>query len=295
MKAWVESVSLEGSALRIAAPDPLPAARDTLAVASAIRALERFPALDAVILAGGGADVRVTRAEAEAFLAPDGFAALRDRDRTGKGQFVKSALFESTAFLMMQHMAGEVVTGVDTPPMPNRRGAWAVYEVFKTADDDQIFIGITSDNHWRRFCREFGRQDLLDDPALKTNEDRVLARDRIIPICTGIFAGHTKAELSAICEKIEIPFAPVARTKDLFDDPQLNAHGRMVPTRMPDGTMTKLPRLPVEIGSHDLGLRRQPPAVGEHTREVLAELGIDSAKIDELEGRGAIAAKSAAE
>ena len=218
-------------------------------------------------------------------------AALRDRDRTGKGQFVKSALFESTAFLMMQHMAGEVVTGVDTPPMPNRRGAWAVYEVFKTSDDDQIFIGITSDNHWRRFCREFGRQDLLDDPALKTNEDRVLARDRIIPICTEIFGSHTKAELSAICEKIEIPFAPVARTKDLFEDPQLNAQGRLVPTRMPDGTMTKLPRLPVEIGAHDLGLRRQPPTVGEHTREVLAELGIDGARIAELEGKGVIVAK----
>jgi crotonobetainyl-CoA:carnitine CoA-transferase CaiB-like acyl-CoA transferase len=136
-------------------------------------------------------------------------AALRDRDRTGKGQFVKSALFESTAFLMMQHMAGEVVTGQDTPPMPNRRGAWAVYEVFKTADDDQIFIGITSDNHWRRFCQEFGRQDLLDDPALKTNEDRVRSRDRIIPVCTEIFGSRTKAELAAICEKIEIPFAPV--------------------------------------------------------------------------------------
>jgi crotonobetainyl-CoA:carnitine CoA-transferase CaiB-like acyl-CoA transferase len=217
-------------------------------------------------------------------------AALRDRERTGKGQFVKSALFESTAFLMMQHMAGEVVTGVDTPPMPNRRGAWAVYEVFKTADDDQIFIGITSDNHWRRFCREFGREDLLADPALKTNEDRVKARDRVIPICTEIFGSRTKAELSEICERIEIPFAPVARTRDLFDDPQLNAHGRLVPTRMPDGTMTKLPRLPVEIGTHDLGLRRQPPTVGEHTREVLAELGLDDREIDALEGKRVIVA-----
>jgi len=217
-------------------------------------------------------------------------AALRDRDRTGKGQFVKSALFESTAFLMMQHMAGEVVTGQDTPPMPNRRGAWAVYEVFKTADDDQIFIGITSDNHWRRFCQAFGRQDLLDDPTLKTNEDRVRSRDRVIPICTEIFGRHSKAELSAICEKIEIPFAPVARPRDLFDDPQLNAHGRLVPTRMPDGTMTKLPRLPVEIGDHDLGLRRQPPTVGEHTREVLAELGLDARAIADLESRGVIAA-----
>ena len=218
-------------------------------------------------------------------------AALRDRDRTGKGQFVKSALFESTAFLMMQHMTSEVVTGQEVPPMPNRRGAWAVYEVFKTADDDQIFIGITSDNHWRRFCQHFGRQDLLEDPALKTNEDRVRARDRVIPICTEIFGRHTKAELADICEKIGIPFAPVARTRDLFDDPQLNAHGRLLPTRMPDGQMTKLPRLPVEIGEHDLGLRRQPPEIGEHTHEVLAELGLDEKAVAALEAQGIIVAR----
>ena len=174
--------------------------------------------------------------------------------------------------------------------MPNRRGAWAVYEVFQTADDDQIFIGITSDNQWRRFCRHFGREDLLDDPALRTNEDRVRARDRILPVCAEIFRRHSKAELSEICEKIEIPFAPVARTKDLFGDPQLNAHGRLVPTRMPDGKMTKLPRLPVEIGAHDLGLRRQPPMLGEHTREVLAELGIDDARIAELHAKGIVVA-----
>ncbi len=220
-------------------------------------------------------------------------AALRDRDRTGKGQFVKSALFESTAFLMMQHMASEAVTGEEVPPMPNRRGAWAVYEVFETADDDQIFIGITSDNHWRRFCEHFGRQDLLDDPTLKTNEDRVRARDRIIPICTEIFGGLEKADLAAICEKIEIPYAPVARTKDLFEDPQLNAHGRLLPTRLPDGQMTKFPRLPVEIGDHDLGLRRQPPEIGEHTEEVLAEMGLDAKSIADLEAKGIVSARRA--
>ncbi len=220
-------------------------------------------------------------------------AALRDRDRTGKGQFVKSALFESTAFLMMQHMAIEAVTGEEVPPMPNRRGAWAVYEVFETADDDQIFIGITSDNHWRRFCEHFGRQDLLDDPTLKTNEDRVRARDRIIPICTEIFGGLEKADLAAICEKIEIPYAAVARTKDLFEDPQLNAHGRLLPTRLPDGQMTKFPRLPVEIGDHDLGLRRQPPEIGEHTEEVLAEMGLDAKSIADLEAKGIVSARRA--
>jgi len=224
-------------------------------------------------------------------------AALRERDRTGKGQFVKSALFESTALLMMQHMAGEAVTGEEMPPMPSRRGAWGVYEVFDTADDDHIFIGITSDHHWERFCEAFARPDLLADPKLKTNEDRVRARKWLIPVCKEIIQRHTKAELAEICERISIPYAPVARARDLYDDPQLNAGGRMLPVRLPDGRMPKLPRLPVEIGDHDLGLRRQPPAVGEHTREILSELGLDDQAVSELEAKGIIVTqqKAAAE
>lgn len=223
-------------------------------------------------------------------------AALRDRERTGKGQFVKSALYESTALLMMQHMAGEAVTGEEVPPMPKRWGAWAIYEVFDTSDGDQIFIGLTSDNHWRRFCEHFGRQDLLDDPNLKTNEDRVKAREWLKPIVHEIFGQHTKAELLEICERIEVPFAPVAQTKDLFDDPQLNANGRMLETRMPNGKMTKLPRLPVEIGDHDLGLRLQPPEIGENTREILTELGLDDTAIGDLEAKGIVVTdRSAAE
>ena len=221
-------------------------------------------------------------------------AALRDRDRTGKGQFVKSALFESTAFLMTQHMASEAVTGTEIQPMPARMRAWAVYEVFNTKDDDQIFVGMTSDHHWERFCRYFDRQDLLDDPTLKTNEDRVQAQDRTIPICTEIFLRYTKAELEKIFEEIGIPFAPVARPRDLVDDPQLNAGDRMLHTRMPNGVSTKLPRLPVEIGDHDLGLRQQPPEIGEHTHEILRELGLDDSELAELEGKGIIVAPPAA-
>ena len=107
-------------------------------------------------------------------------AALRDRDRTGEGQLVKSALFESTAFLMTQHLVGGAVTGTEQPPMPGRVGAWAVYETFETKDEQRIFIGLTSDNHWRRYCEKFERPDLLADPSLKTNE--ALAKRYIITL-----------------------------------------------------------------------------------------------------------------
>jgi len=216
-------------------------------------------------------------------------AALRERERTGRGQTVKSALYESTAFLMTQHMAGEVVTGRPLPPMPARESAWAIYEPFATADGKQIFLGLTSNGHWQRFCDHFGRQDLLDDPAYATNEDRVRARAALRPIVANIVARHTLDDLAELFDRIDIPFAPVARPGDLFDDPQLNAHGRMLEIQFANGARGKIPRLPIEIGAHDFALRRQAPAIGEHTEEILAELGLSPDDIEALRRRGIIA------
>ncbi len=215
-------------------------------------------------------------------------SALRERDRTGEGQLVKSALFESTAFLMAQHLAGEAVTGEPMPPMPARRGAWGVYEPFETADGEQVFIGITSDNHWRRFCDQFGHEALRDDPRFASNEDRVRERPTLLPLVAETVKRYGKAEILAICERIGIPFAPVAKTADLADDPHLNAHGRMLTVELGAGRTAKLPRLPLEMDGHELGLQRQPPRTGEHTAEILAEIGLDEATIAELRRRGVV-------
>jgi crotonobetainyl-CoA:carnitine CoA-transferase CaiB-like acyl-CoA transferase len=194
---------------------------------------------------------------------------------------------------MMSHMAGEVVTGKPMPPMPSRDGAWAIYEPFTTADGEQIFVGITSDGQWRRFCEHFARQDLLADPAYKTNEDRVRARPVLRPLVAAIVAEHKLAALADVFDRIDIPFAPVAKPGDLFDDPQLNAGGRMLDVAFQNGKRAKLPRLPIEIGEHDFDLRRQAPRIGEHTGEILAELGLAADEIDEMIKRGVIAAGEA--
>ncbi len=221
-------------------------------------------------------------------------AALRERERTGRGQLVKSALFESTAFLVAQHMAGQAVTGRAPPPMPAREGAWAVYEPFATKDGEQIFVGLTSDRHWRRFCEHFGRPDLLKDPAYRTNEDRVHARPVLLPLVAEIVAQHSLAELVAVFDRIDIPFAPVAKPGDLFDDPQLNAGGRMLDIALGRGVRARIPRLPVEIGAHDLALRRQAPAIGEHTAEILAEIGLAPEAIEKLRAQGTVVVAPAA-
>lgn len=214
--------------------------------------------------------------------------ALRERESTGKGQFVKSALFETTAFLMAQHMVGSVVTGKPLPPMPDREGAWAIYEPFDTADGEQVFVGMTSDNHWRRFCERFERPDLISDPRYDSNEARVAERPTLIPIVAEIVGRHTKAKMMALCEEIEIPFAPVATTEDLFDDPHLNAGNRMVTVKLDGGLESKLPKLPIEVGDHDFGLTRQPPRVGQHTREILAEAGYSASEIAEMEAHNTV-------
>ncbi|QCN99901.1 CoA transferase (plasmid) [Azospirillum argentinense] len=216
--------------------------------------------------------------------------ALRERERTGRGQTVESALFETTVFLMGQHLCYAAQSDAPIPPMPERVSAWAVYETFHTADGRPIFVGITTDSHWERFCATIDRPDLRDDPQFRTNNDRIAARPRLLPLLTALFGGLSMEEAVSVCERARIPFAPIARPEDLFDDPHLRATGGLMPTTLPNGVRTALPRLPIHVADADLAIRCDPPRVGQDTRAVLAEAGYDPAVIERLVEAGVIVA-----
>lgn len=209
-------------------------------------------------------------------------AALYQRKTTGAGQEVKSALFENNVFLMAQHMLEGVMSGSPAVPMPDRVRAWAVYDTFDTSDGQKIFVGVVTDTQWKIFCEAFGLRELINDPELSTNPQRVEARSRIIPVVARVFGGLTKAQAMEQCERLGLPFAPITRPEELFEDPHLNASGGIVPLLLPNGMTSKVPILPLEMDGRRLGAHHALPRVGEHTRDLLEDIGYGKTEIDRL-------------
>ena len=207
------------------------------------------------------------------FGAIGAMAALAQRTVTGKGQEVQSALFENNVFLVAQHMMQFVVTGEAAAPMPSRISAWAVYDVFTVKGGEQIFLAVVSDTQWAVFCKAFDLADLQADPRLVTNNDRVRARDWMLPLLRSRMAQHSAAELSRVFEDSGLPFAPIVQPQDLFDDPHLLATGGLAAMQLPDGRETQVPLMPITMDGHRPGVRSNPPRLGEHTDALLLEAG----------------------
>jgi crotonobetainyl-CoA:carnitine CoA-transferase CaiB-like acyl-CoA transferase len=222
------------------------------------------------------------------FAAVGILAALRERESTGQGKRVTSALFESTAYMVAQHMAQFELTGEAPPPMSVKRPAWGVYDIFETAGGGRLFVGVVTDTQWEVFCREFGASDLRGDARLQTNAMRVKAREWLIPGLALIFKEYDQKTLSTKLERIGLPFAPISKPWDLLDDPHLNASGGLLETRI-GGKSIHVPALPLEMDGERLGKRSDPPQIGEQGRELLAGLGCSPEEIESLRDRGIVA------
>ncbi len=261
---------------------------------------EHRPALDEVVqMMGGlaymtGAVGKPSRAGSSVndimggmFGAIGILAALHERHASGRGRLVQSGLFENNTMLVGQHMAQYAVTGVEARPMTERMPAWPVYDIFETSDG-QLFVGVVTDGQWRIFCEAFGLTAFLADPGLATQRQRTEGRARTIPVIAASLATYTRAALIEKCEALGLPYAPIARPIEMFDDPHLNASGGLVPVTLPDGRVTRLPALPLSLDGARLPLRRDLPGPGEHGAEIARELGYDEATIATLKASGAL-------
>lgn len=216
--------------------------------------------------------------------------ALYEREQTGKGKLVKAGLFETTAFVMGQHMALSALTQQPVPPMPARLSPWSIYRIFTTADQHQVFIGIISEKHWKRFCDVFQRQDWLNDERLQTNNQRVESKEWFQPEVEKMIATYSLQEVLQKCDQAEITYAPIAKTEDLFTDEHLNKSGALLDVQLTNGMHARLPKTPIGYEDADISLRLQPPRVGEHTYEVLTNLGLSANEINDLKTKNIITA-----
>ena len=226
-------------------------------------------------------------------------AALHQRDKaaggTGTGTAVQSALFENNVLLVAQHMLQAAVTGQNPSPMPSRISAWGLYDVFTVAGGGQVFLAAVSDTQWALLCTEFGWPDLAGDARLASNNHRVRARDWLLPLLRERFAPLSADELMQRFERIGLPYAPITRPQDLFDDPHLLATGGLAPVTLPADASgagrpvaTRMPLLPITLGGARLPLRSPPPALGAHSRVLLQQLGYADAEIDALCAAGVV-------
>lgn len=215
-------------------------------------------------------------------------AALQDRTRSGKGRHVSASLYETTVFLVGQHMAQYAVTGTPAAPMPARISAWAVYDVFDVKDDEKVFVGVVSDTQWRAFCEAFSLTDWAKDETLAANNERVARRDEIIPSLRELFATFSKDELMAKLETTGLPFAPIQKPEDLFTDEHLTESGGLLDMTIPDGGEIALPAMPIAIDGNRPGLTLNPPEIGEHSVAVLKSIGLSESEISDLIERGLV-------
>ena len=227
------------------------------------------------------------------FGAIGALGALIQRGITGKGMEVQSALYENNVFLVGQHMLQYAVTGTPAAPMPARVSPWAIYDVFEVAGGEQIFLAAVSDAQWQTLCTVMGWPDLQAERSLATNNQRVLARPTLLAALRERLASRSAAELARLMEDAGLPFAPIRRPEDLYDDPQLCATGGLADIELPDGDKAgqtvKTTLFPITLGGERLPVRLQPPRFAAHRDELLLGIGYSRQQIADLRHRAVVA------
>ncbi|MEM1074591.1 MAG: CoA transferase [Pseudomonadota bacterium] len=211
--------------------------------------------------------------------------ALMERQQTGQGRALRVGLFENCLMLVMQHMVQFDLDGREPAPMPEREFSWPVYDIFETGDRRQVFVGAVTEGHWQLLCNAIGLEHLLSDTRLQSKMDQIEARHWTIPIFADAIKKWNFPELTEIFETSGLPFSPINRPADMYEDPHVLRPGGLHASQLSGGQAFRAPGLPIEVD----GNSPQPTClnvadVGADTEDVLSALGLSPSEVQAASG-----------
>lgn len=213
--------------------------------------------------------------------------ALWAREKTGRGQRVESSLLAGQVATMTHFAVATQATGVSPGPMGHAIGAVAPYQAFMAADR-YFLLAVGNDGLWRRFCPAIGRPEWLDDPRYGTNSDRVANRSELVAALAELFATRPAADWVALMDEAGVPASLIQNTAEVLADEQVLDQELVVDLPHPKIPELKVPGIPVKLSDTPGRIASPPPALGQHTREILSGIGLDAAALDELAAKGVI-------
>ncbi len=214
-------------------------------------------------------------------------AALRHRDATGEGQAIDMALLDTQVAMLANLGVGYLATGVAPQRMGNAHQNIVPYQVFEVADG-HLILAIGNDGQFAKFCDVAGRTEIALDPRFSRNADRVRHRAELVPLLAALMKTRSRCVWLASLEAAKVPCGPINDLADVFADPQVQAREMTVRMPHPTAGQVDLVASPIKLSATPVQYRRAPPLLGEHTDQVLTELGLREAEIAELRAAGTI-------